>query len=147
MGHWNELANRIFLDAIELHDDQRRQHFVQSECRGCLELLNEVQDLLQAHEESKFFLEDSLHNGSFETIFGQAASEGISIGVWPGSTRGTLENGTIIGRYQIVQPLGSGGMGFVYLANDRSLNREVAIKFPESTITVTGEQESNEKPS
>ncbi|HXQ35987.1 MAG TPA: protein kinase, partial [Anaerolineales bacterium] len=35
---------------------------------------------------------------------------------------------TWLGRYQIVSPLGAGGMGEVYLARDPKINRDVAIK-------------------
>ena len=36
--------------------------------------------------------------------------------------------GTTFGNYQIVAPIGAGGMGEVYRAKDTTLDREVAIK-------------------
>ena len=39
-----------------------------------------------------------------------------------------LEAGTRLGPYEIVEPLGKGGMGEVYRADDHRLNRSVAIK-------------------
>ena len=40
----------------------------------------------------------------------------------------TIAIGTRLGRYEIRSPLGAGGMGEVYLAQDTNLDRKVALK-------------------
>jgi serine/threonine-protein kinase len=39
-----------------------------------------------------------------------------------------LTSGTRLGSYEIIAPIGAGGMGEVYRARDTRLNRDVAIK-------------------
>lgn len=50
-----------------------------------------------------------------------------------------LPAGTIIGRYMIVEPLGSGGLGDVYTAYDPELDRRLAIKLLRPTPGGTGD--------
>lgn len=50
----------------------------------------------------------------------------------------SLPNGTRLGPYEIVSPIGAGGMGEVYLARDTRLERTVAIKvLPEALASNT----------
>src|SRR5512142_2169619 len=47
----------------------------------------------------------------------------------------TLQAGTRLGPYEIVSPIGAGGMGEVYKAKDARLGRDVAIKVLPSHLT------------
>src|SRR5215831_9839828 len=40
----------------------------------------------------------------------------------------SLQSGTRVGPYEVVTPIGAGGMGEVYRARDTKLNRDVASK-------------------
>ena len=51
-----------------------------------------------------------------------------------------LSTGTRLGSYEIVAPLGAGGMGEVYRALDTRLKRQVAIKVLPSAVAADGER-------
>jgi predicted ATPase/predicted Ser/Thr protein kinase len=48
-----------------------------------------------------------------------------------------LATGSLLGRYRILRPLGAGGMGAVYVAEDVRLRRQVAVKVIRSTVFTT----------
>jgi Tol biopolymer transport system component/tRNA A-37 threonylcarbamoyl transferase component Bud32 len=50
-----------------------------------------------------------------------------------------LENGARLGHYEVISPIGAGGMGEVYKARDPRLNRTVAIKVLPAHITERAE--------
>ena len=51
----------------------------------------------------------------------------------------SLNAGTRLGPYEIVAPLGAGGMGEVYRAKDTRLGREVAVKVLPQHLTANPE--------
>jgi len=46
-----------------------------------------------------------------------------------------LDRGTKLGPYEILEPIGAGGMGAVYKARDTRLDRVVAIKITAAQFT------------
>src|SRR5690242_9585740 len=87
-----------------LRPAEERGAFLAEACGGDDELRREVESLLAEHDATGGFLSDVL------------------------SRAPALAIGTRIGPYQIVSPIGAGGMGEVYRAHDPKLGRDVAIK-------------------
>jgi serine/threonine protein kinase len=101
-------VEEIFNDALELPADQRAR-FVSEECGADAELYEEVASLLAAHDET--FLEEDVSVSVLELICG-----------------GLLPGDVINNRYEVIELLGRGGMGEVYLARDSTMGRKVAVK-------------------
>lgn len=53
-----------------------------------------------------------------------------------------LTSGARLGPYEIIAPIGAGGMGEVYRARDPRLGREVAIKVSTAQFTERFEREA-----
>ena len=53
--------------------------------------------------------------------------------------------GETVLHYKIIEKLGEGGMGIVYLAEDINLERKVAIKFLPRSLTITSEDKERFK--
>src|SRR6202167_1488398 len=55
----------------------------------------------------------------------------------------SLSAGTTLGPYELLAPLGAGGVGEVYRARDTRLNRDVAIKVSQAQFSDRFEREAH----
>ncbi|MEY2541772.1 MAG: eukaryotic-like serine/threonine-protein kinase [Verrucomicrobiota bacterium] len=87
--------------------------FLDETCAGDAQLRSEVDSLLKFQEGSDRFIERPALHLAAESLVRD----------------GAFRAGQTIGDYEILSLIGTGGMGEVYLAQDRQLNRKVALKF------------------
>jgi len=117
-NRWDEIK-ALFHAAVVRPPDARAVYLEQA-CAGDERLRAEVESLLLADAAADSVIATSPAVGR---ALGDLWSAGIS-----GSVVATLPPGAPLGRYQIIAPLGAGGMGEVYRARDTRLDRTVAIK-------------------
>ncbi len=101
----------IFLDALERRSPGEREAFLDAACGGDTALRARLEALLRHHAEDDFL------------------EEPAGAGDLPAGPGPVEEVGTVIGRYKLLEKIGEGGCGVVYMAEQHEpVRRRVALK-------------------
>jgi serine/threonine protein kinase len=108
----------IFIAALQKEDPSERQAYLDEACSGRPELRRQLEELLRLHEGAGSFLEKSpavaAPTGAFRETAEAATAEAP---------------GAVIGPYKLVERIGEGGMGTVWMAQQTEpVRRLVAVK-------------------
>jgi WD40 repeat protein/serine/threonine protein kinase len=109
----------VFVAAVKLPPD-RWDAFVEEACAGADELRHQVVDLLREHQQAGSFLDQPAAHVRATGEFDPGANGSAAVLEGPGTT---------IGPYRLLELIGEGGMGAVWMAEQREpVQRKVALK-------------------
>ncbi|MGE3776752.1 MAG: serine/threonine protein kinase, partial [Pirellulaceae bacterium] len=108
-------VREIFIEALQRHDDLERSTFVADACGQDASLRQQVEELLEAHFREELFFLDAPPVEVADSL--------------PASPPVKEPLGSQIGPYKLLEQIGEGGMGVVYLAEQSMpVERRVALK-------------------
>src|SRR5262245_62108306 len=106
--------DHVFNIAAEIHNPSARAAYLDDACGGNDELRREIEDLLLHDQDARSFLQAPAAAALCATVTERAAAD---------------LPGTLIGPYKLLQQIGEGGFGIVYMAEqDQPVRRKVAFK-------------------
>ena len=109
--NWQKV--REIFDSALRRKPEERQNYIIEVCGEDKTLLTEVESLLSSLDGAESFMETPAVAKVASVIDAEAKK---------------LERGKCFGHYEIIEQIGAGGMGKVYLAEDKKLDRKVAVK-------------------
>jgi WD40 repeat protein/serine/threonine protein kinase len=116
----------LVLQALKRHTPQERAAFLDGACGDDAALRTEIEALL-AMEEGKLHPTDTSPGAEVENNIPQDVGSGSTLGL--ASAQPSEGAGSVIGRYKILERIGEGGFGVVYVAEQREpVKRRVALK-------------------
>ena len=120
---WQQI-DELYQAALD-HESSQRRAFLGQACAGDSELRREVESLILAHEQAGTFIVEPALKVAARMLAGDQTSTLI---------------GAMFSHYRIESLLGVGGMGEVYLAEDTSLRRKIALKLLPTEFTRDAER-------
>src|SRR5262245_35229494 len=132
LDRWEQIE-RLYHAALERSPDAR-EAYLDEACAGDEDLRREVAGLLACDVPSDSFIQSPAIEIAARAMTAEPLNETSNK-----STR-SLIVGSRIGAYQLLEPLGRGGMGEVHLALDTRLGRKVAVKLLPAAFTTDSDR-------